>query len=51
VVLDLANRKVIGWGLSKTMNAKDTTIAALEMAAAVARSSLGYRTPAQMEQL
>jgi putative transposase len=32
VVLDLADRKVIGWALSKTMKAKDTTIAALKMA-------------------
>ena len=32
VVLDLADRKIIGWALSKTMKAKDTTIAALKMA-------------------
>lgn len=32
VVLDLADRKVIGWALSKTMTAKDTTVAALKMA-------------------
>jgi transposase InsO family protein len=32
VVLDLADRKIVGWALSKTMKAKDTTIAALKMA-------------------
>jgi putative transposase len=32
VVLDLADRKVIGWSLSKTMRAEDTTVAALKMA-------------------
>lgn len=32
VVLDLADRKIIGWALSKTMTAKDTTVAALKMA-------------------
>ena len=32
VVLDLADRKVIGWALSKTMKAKDTTVAAFKMA-------------------
>lgn len=32
VVLDLADRKVIGWALSRTMKAKDTTIAAFKMA-------------------
>ncbi|MBX0335405.1 IS3 family transposase [Pontibacter sp. HSC-14F20] len=32
VVLDLADRKVIGWALSETMRAKDTTVAALRMA-------------------
>lgn len=32
VVLDLADRKVIGWSLSETMKAKDTTVAALKMA-------------------
>jgi putative transposase len=32
VVLDLADRKIIGWALSKTMKAKDTTIAAFKMA-------------------
>lgn len=32
VVLDLADRKVIGWALSKTMKAKETTVAALKMA-------------------
>ena len=32
VVLDLADRKVIGWALSKTMSAKDTTVASLNMA-------------------
>lgn len=31
-VLDLYNRKVIGWSLSNTMTAKDTTIAAFKMA-------------------
>lgn len=32
VVLDLADRKVIGWALSETMKAKDTIVAALKMA-------------------
>ncbi|WP_439651223.1 IS3 family transposase [Pontibacter harenae] len=32
VVLDLADRKVIGWALSEGMKAKDTTVAALRMA-------------------
>ncbi|MCC9167221.1 IS3 family transposase [Pontibacter harenae] len=32
VVLDLADRKVIGWALSESMKAKDTTVAALKMA-------------------
>ncbi|AHM62636.1 integrase catalytic protein [Flammeovirgaceae bacterium 311] len=32
VILDLADRKVVGWALSDTMKAKDTTIAALKMA-------------------
>lgn len=32
VVLDLADRKVIGWALSETMRAKHTTVAALRMA-------------------
>lgn len=32
VVLDLADRKVIGWALSTTMKAKHTTVAALRMA-------------------
>lgn len=32
VVLDLADRRVIGWALSETMKAKDTTVAALRMA-------------------
>ena len=32
IVLDLADRKVIGWALSKTMKAKDTRVAALKMA-------------------
>ena len=32
VVLDLADRKVIGWALSETMKAKETTVAALKMA-------------------
>lgn len=31
-VMDLADRKVIGWALSKTMRASDTSIAALSMA-------------------
>jgi putative transposase len=31
-VLDLADRKVIGWALSKTMRASDTSIAAFKMA-------------------
>ena len=32
MVLDLADRKIIGWPLSKTMKAKETTIAAFKMA-------------------
>jgi transposase InsO family protein len=32
VVLDLADRKIIGWDLSITMKAKDTTVAALKIA-------------------
>ena len=32
VVLDLADRKVVGWALSQTMKANDTTVAALKMA-------------------
>jgi transposase InsO family protein len=32
VVLDLADRKVVGWALSQTIKAKDTTVAALRMA-------------------
>lgn len=32
MVLDLADRKIIGWALSKTMKAKETTIAAFKMA-------------------
>ena len=32
VVLDLADRKVVGWALSQTLKAKDTTVAALKMA-------------------
>lgn len=32
IVLDLADRKVIGWALSETMKAKHTTVAALRMA-------------------
>ena len=32
VVLDLADRKVIGEALSQTLKAKDTTMAALKMA-------------------
>ncbi|WP_370634640.1 DDE-type integrase/transposase/recombinase [Cesiribacter sp. SM1] len=32
LTLDLADRKVIGWALSETMKAKDTTVAALKMA-------------------
>jgi putative transposase len=32
IVLDLADRKIIGWALSETMKANDTTIAALRMA-------------------
>jgi putative transposase len=32
VVLDLADRKIIGWALSKTMKAKETTVAAWRMA-------------------
>ena len=33
-VLDLADRKVIGWALSETMKAIDTTVAAFKMATA-----------------
>ncbi len=32
VVLDLADRKIIGWALSRTMKAKDTKVAAFRMA-------------------
>ncbi len=32
IVLDLADRKVVGWALSETMKAQDTTVAALKMA-------------------
>lgn len=32
VVLDLADRKVVGWALSETLKAKHTTVAALKMA-------------------
>jgi putative transposase len=32
VVLDLADRKIVGWALSQSMKAKDTTVAALKMA-------------------
>lgn len=32
MVLDLADRKVIGWALSETMKAKGTNVAALKMA-------------------
>jgi len=32
-VIDLADRKVIGWALSETMKAMDTTVAAFKMAA------------------
>jgi putative transposase len=32
VVLDLADRKVVGWALSQTLKAQDTTVAALKMA-------------------
>ena len=31
-ILDLADRKVVGWALSETMKAGDTTIAAWRMA-------------------
>lgn len=31
-ILDLANRKVVGWALSETMKAEDTSVAALKMA-------------------
>lgn len=31
-VIDLFDRKVIGWSLSETMKAQDTSIAALKMA-------------------
>ncbi|HYK56068.1 MAG TPA: IS3 family transposase, partial [Flavisolibacter sp.] len=34
IVLDLADRKVIGWALSSTMKAEETSIAALKMALA-----------------
>jgi putative transposase len=36
-VIDLGDRKVIGWSLSQTMQASDTVISAWKMAAAVAR--------------
>jgi putative transposase len=32
VVLDLADRKVVGWALSETLKAQDTTVAAIKMA-------------------
>lgn len=32
IVLDLANRKVVGWALSETMKAEDTSVAAFKMA-------------------
>jgi putative transposase len=32
MILDLADRKIIGWALSETMEAKETTIAAWQMA-------------------
>ncbi|QCR25197.1 hypothetical protein C1N53_20495 [Pontibacter sp. SGAir0037] len=32
VVLDLADRKVVGWALSETMEAEVTTVAAFQMA-------------------
>ena len=32
IVLDLADRKVVGWALNNTMKAEDTTVAALKMA-------------------
>ncbi len=32
VVLDLADRKAVGWALSQSLKAKDTTVAALKMA-------------------
>ena len=32
MVLDLADRKVVGWALSQSLIAKDTTVAALKMA-------------------
>jgi transposase InsO family protein len=32
VILDLYDRKIIGWALSADMETSDTTIAALEMA-------------------
>lgn len=31
-ILDLANRKVVGWALSETMKAEDTSVAAFKMA-------------------
>ncbi len=31
VVLDLADRKIVGWALSETMKAKHTTVAAINM--------------------
>ncbi|MGV3588902.1 MAG: DDE-type integrase/transposase/recombinase [Adhaeribacter sp.] len=31
-MLDLADRKVVGWALSQTLKAQDTTVAALKMA-------------------
>lgn len=32
IILDLADRKVVGWALSETMRAKDTSVAAWKMA-------------------
>jgi len=31
-ILDLANRKVVGWALNETMKAEDTSVSALKMA-------------------
>ncbi len=41
VVIDLYDRKVIGWALSETMQASETTIAALQVAILNRKSSNG----------
>lgn len=40
-VIDLGDRQVIGWALSQTMEAKDTTIAAFKQAIATRRATPG----------